>query len=283
MFWGGNFVVGRLIGGEVPPTWLNLLRWLLAAVVLAPFLLRRTWRIRKDLIREFPALAVLSTLGLVGFNNFLYLGLVTANLASAALTFALTPFLVVLIDSCIRSGSLELKPILLSSVCFFGVLLSQWSDPSAVEASSIGMVYLFAGSISFATYSVALRFLARSIPSGESFFAQVILCLPIQFWIASQFSPDFEISHVSDAEWWGITYLGLFASALAFSLWSKGLRLVSAEQAGGLLALVPVFAGFFGWIFMSDETTSAELGLLVVVAIAATALGRSARPARSRS
>lgn len=275
MFWGGNFVVGRLIGGDVPPAWLNLFRWMLAALVLAPFFLQGLWTIRKHVIREFPALAVLSALGLVGFNNFLYQGLTSANLASAALTFALTPFLVIFIDACVGSRALNLRAFALSLLCFVGVFFSQWNELTSDQVSSLAMVYLIAAAFSFASYSVALKYLAQSIPSSESFFAQVLLCVPIQFWITLQVAPDFDIWGMEEREWIGIVYLGVFASALAFSLWSRGLRYINSEQTGGLLALVPVFAGFFGWAFLNGETSGAELGLLVLVAFAALGLGRS--------
>ena len=274
MFWGGNFVVGRMIGGDVPPAWLNLFRWVLAAVVLAPFFLPGVMRIRKYVVRELPALAVLSALGLVGFNNFLYLGLASANLASAALTFALTPFLVIFIDACVGSRRLNLRTVSLSLMCFFGVVLSQWSDLSGDQVSSLGMIYLAAAAVSFAAYSVALRYLAQSIPSSEGFFAQVLLCVPIQFWIALQVAPDFSVWELEEREWISIAYLGVFASAFAFSLWSRGLRRINSEQAGGFLALVPVFAGFFGWAFLNGETSGTELGLLVLVACAAFGLSR---------
>ena len=37
MFWGGNFVMGRMLRTDLPAEWINLLRWCIAAVVLLPF------------------------------------------------------------------------------------------------------------------------------------------------------------------------------------------------------------------------------------------------------
>ena len=94
ILWGGNFVIGRFIGPEVPGVWLNLLRWVIAAIVLTPFLLRPFWACRQQVWDNMPGLVLLASLGLVGFNTFLYVGLRDASVASAAIAFSTTPFLV---------------------------------------------------------------------------------------------------------------------------------------------------------------------------------------------
>ena len=46
LFWSGNHIVGRAIGGEVPPIGISTVRWLLPTVALGFFAyphIRRDW------------------------------------------------------------------------------------------------------------------------------------------------------------------------------------------------------------------------------------------------
>lgn len=55
LFWSGNHIVGRAIGGQVPPIGISTVRWLIPAIVLWPFahahvqrdwpLMRTHWRV----------------------------------------------------------------------------------------------------------------------------------------------------------------------------------------------------------------------------------------------
>ena len=47
LFWGGNFIVGRLVRQDITPLALTFWRWLLALAILLPLSaaeLRREWR-----------------------------------------------------------------------------------------------------------------------------------------------------------------------------------------------------------------------------------------------
>src|SRR5687767_12772316 len=65
--WSGNHLMGRAIAGHVPPLTITTLRWLLAALVLFPFIhgqLARDW----PLIRKH--MGVLIYLALIGGGIF---------------------------------------------------------------------------------------------------------------------------------------------------------------------------------------------------------------------
>ncbi|MFN9101568.1 MAG: EamA family transporter, partial [Betaproteobacteria bacterium] len=90
LLWAGNAVVGRLLAGEVPPLTLNLLRWLLTALILLPLAWRalRPWRA----IRERAGhLFLLGLLGVGAFNSLQYLALVTSSPINVTLVSASLP------------------------------------------------------------------------------------------------------------------------------------------------------------------------------------------------
>src|SRR3954447_3457208 len=78
--WSGNHLTGRAIAGHVPPLTITTLRWLLAALVLFPF-------IRGQLVRDWPEIrrhiGVLIYLALIGGGIFGALQFVGLQLTTA--------------------------------------------------------------------------------------------------------------------------------------------------------------------------------------------------------
>lgn len=90
LLWAGNAVVGRLLVGQVPPLMLNLLRWSLAALLLAPL----GWRALADaraLARAWPYLLVIGSLGVGAYNALQYLALTTSTPLNVTLIAASMP------------------------------------------------------------------------------------------------------------------------------------------------------------------------------------------------
>lgn len=42
LLWGGNFVIGRAVSGDIPPITLAFLRWIVAFLVFFPIAYQRT-------------------------------------------------------------------------------------------------------------------------------------------------------------------------------------------------------------------------------------------------
>jgi drug/metabolite transporter (DMT)-like permease len=278
--WGGNFVVGRMVGDEIPGMWLNLLRWIVAALVLAPFFLSRIWTSRQVILAHLPALSLLAALGLVGFNTLLYEGLKEAPVGAAALAFAATPFLVLLFDAALRRSMPDGWCLCCAILCLTGIGYGFRSSLADHSLSVGAFLFLGAAAASFAGYSVALKRFATSLPSGESFFAQILLCIPIQIGLTLLSAPEFEPLEMASHIWAAVIYVGVFAAAIAFVIWGEGVRQVRAEVSAAMLASVPVFAGVVGWLFIREETRPDEIMALAAVAIIAGAMGREGLRAR---
>jgi len=96
LFWSGNFVVGRAIRGEIEPLALNFWRWVIAAVVLAPF----AWRAlvaQWPLLRgRLPYIAALGFTGLALPHTCSYYAVQTTSPVNALLILILMPVFVAL-------------------------------------------------------------------------------------------------------------------------------------------------------------------------------------------
>ena len=74
VLWAGNAIVGRLVADMVPPMTLNLLRWAIALLLMAPFALG-FWKQRHALLAAWPRLVLLGFFGMGCYNSFQYLAL----------------------------------------------------------------------------------------------------------------------------------------------------------------------------------------------------------------
>src|SRR4029078_1065208 len=75
LFWSGNHIVGRAIGGHVPPVGISTVRWLIPSILILPW-------VRPHLKRDWPAIRThwkaMLWLGVTGgalFTALQYVGL----------------------------------------------------------------------------------------------------------------------------------------------------------------------------------------------------------------
>ena len=90
MLWAGNAVVGRMLVGSMPPVAMNVLRWLLVAILLAPL----GWRVLKNpaaITQRWRHLAVIGALGVGTYNALQYLALQTSSPINVTLIGASIP------------------------------------------------------------------------------------------------------------------------------------------------------------------------------------------------
>ena len=77
--WAGNAIVGRMAAGTIPPITLNLVRWIIAGLLLAPYAWRGVVAHRDTLRRHAGILTAMGLLSIASYNAFQYLALTTST------------------------------------------------------------------------------------------------------------------------------------------------------------------------------------------------------------
>ncbi|NJN45438.1 MAG: DMT family transporter, partial [Candidatus Competibacteraceae bacterium] len=95
LFWSGNFVLGRAVREVFPPLALSFWRWAAALVLLLPFVLPHIRSHWPSLRRHWKILTLLSVLGVVNFNSFVYMGLQSTMATNAVIMLSITPVMIV--------------------------------------------------------------------------------------------------------------------------------------------------------------------------------------------
>ena len=96
--WAGNGIASKLAVGVLSPAALAWSRWVIAACILTPFLIRRVWRVRASLRAGWRQIGILALLGMVLNQTFGYYAAQTLSATDIGLMMGLTPLLTVLLS-----------------------------------------------------------------------------------------------------------------------------------------------------------------------------------------
>ena len=256
VLWGGNFIVGSLMAHDLPGLWTNLVRWLIALVVLLPFCANSVWKHRVILFFHWRRLAVMALLGVTLFNTVLYIALQSAPISIAAVAFAVTPFLTTGLSALIKRERPPPRIMAAAAIALIGMVLAQWQSLQS-GTPIMGMVLVLLAALIWSSYCVALKQCTVPVPSRASFFCQII-CGTAFMIPAVAFIGMPEFSSLGPREWAGLGYLGIFAAALAFWLWQCAVADVGPTRASLFMNLVPISIVILGAIFLEIPISPIE-------------------------
>jgi drug/metabolite transporter (DMT)-like permease len=259
LLWAGNAVVGRMINDQVPPVTLNLLRWLLAGLILLPLgwpIFRRgsgLWAGRKRF-------ALLGLLGISLFNAMQYLALKSSTPINVTLVIASTPVWMLLVGK-----------------SFFGVAVNrrQW----------LGAALSIAGVLTVLVRGQFHQLLAFKLVAGDLIMLLATLCWAFYSWLLTRGNDpvairanwaQFLLAQIgygllwaglsSAAEWtftdahivWSgklvaaLLFVAIGPAILAFRCWGAGVARVGPNIAAFFTNLTPLFAALLSSLFLGE-------------------------------
>jgi drug/metabolite transporter (DMT)-like permease len=269
LFWSGNHIVGRAIGGEVPPIGISTVRWLLPTIALGFIAfphIKRDWPV----IRAHWG--ILLWLGIVGgalFTVGQYIGLQYTTALNVSVLNSLVPVLIIATGGIIfhdRVTPVQLCGILISSI---GVLViiaqGQLSNLRHLQFNWGDIIIVF-NMMVFAVYAVYLR--KRPPMHWMSFIfvfgaVSALTTLPFMVWEMAAgitFKPTW-------LTFFAIVYVCIFPSVLAFAAWNRGVQLIGANRSGPFVHLVPLYTAIFGSVLLNEHLSTFHIfGFALIIA-----------------
>ncbi|MGR6982172.1 DMT family transporter [Testudinibacter sp. P27/CKL/0425] len=248
LFWGGNFMFGKIISGEISPIVLNFSRWFPAALILL-LLFHRQIKPHFALIRRhWLLLTALGILGIIFFPVFLYQGLQTTTALNASIYLAAVPMATLLINRLIFHDSIEWRMLLGALLSFVGVLyLLVQGDFTNLSQLSInrGDVWAIGSALSWAVYCSIVRLkppqLVNSVFVTALVTIGVLLFTPVYLYAVIQ-GESAVYAELSLNQWWIVAYLIVFPSILSYVFWNYGISVVGSAKGASFTNAVPLFA-----------------------------------------
>jgi len=265
--WSGNHIVGRAIAGEVPPLATGCIRWIVPALILAPFAgphLRRDW---PEIRRTWPTILVLSLIGGAVFGTLQYVGLTYTTALNVSVLNSVAPVFIVAAGWLLfsdRVGALQAAGI---AVSFAGVLaIITKGRPDAI--SSLGfnfgdLVILFNMGL-WAIYSASLRQRGTMHWISFTFILAVISTLAtMPFWMAEHLSGN--VLRLTPGALAALAYVAVFPSLLAYAAWSRGVELLGSGRAGVFLHLIPLYSAIIAGAALGERIEAYHLAGFVLI------------------
>ena len=255
LFWSGNHIVGRAIGGHVPPVGISMIRWLIPAILIWPW-------VRPHLKRDWPAIRahwkVMLWLGASGgalFTALQYVGLQYTSALNVSVLNSLVPVLIVATGAALfrdRISPMQLAGIVVSSLGVLTIIGRGSLEVLERLAFNWGDLIIVFNMLMFAVYATCLRL--RQPMHWLSFifvFAVLSAGMTLPFAVAEYWRGErFELDWLTIG---AIAYVSIFPSVIAFAAWNRGVELIGANRSGPFLHLVPVYTAILGSTLLGER------------------------------
>lgn len=282
VLWSSSWVLIKIGLSDVPALTFAGLRYSVAFVLLLPLLALRENRAHFSAMTRMDWLS-LALLGLVFYTltqgaQFLALVYLPAQTASLFLSFS--PVLVALASALLigeRPSLLQIAGVLIYVAGAATFLL----PIDAGESRTIGYVIAAVGVASNAAAAILGRYVNRKAHLGAVTVTTVsmgiggisLLCIGV----VSQGMPPLEVRSIAIVGW-----LALVNTALAFTIWNRTLRHLSALESSIINSTMLIQIAILAWIFL-DESLGARQMIGLAVAAGGGLLSQITAPARSRA
>ena len=269
VLWAGAFIIARLAVGEISPMTLGATRWGMALIILATFTLprvKREWPIAKTFL---PQIIAAAAFGVAAYSPLSYFAAQTTSAINLSLLSVTTPIFIVIISATMGQKQ-SLHTWAGCIVALFGsfYLVSGGDINQILEMKfAAGDILMLAAAIGFAIYSIILK----KTPTGLSsitimtlmtFFA-VLMLIPCVIWESTLPSMVFNLNFVV---FFSIIFSAICSSIIAWWTWNIGLTKAGPELCGMIYYSLPLWGGFFAYIFLGEKMNSVHVisGALII-------------------
>ena len=254
-FWSGNFIVATEFTDQILPFTLAFWRWLIAILALLPF----TFQAARDhwplIQKHFLYLSITAILGVTVFNTLLYIAGHSSNAINMSLIAITTPIYIIILARIIFRERITANQAMGILITLSGVIiLITDGNPSLLLSIEFvrGDLWMLIAAISFAGYSILVKYKPSDIPAKVFLLATFILGLlylsPFYLWEhlstpPAQFSTTVVLS---------LLYVAIFASLFAFLFWNQAVQIIGPAKTGLIYYLIPVFSSLLAYLFQDQ-------------------------------
>ena len=258
LIWSGNAIVCKLAAGAIEPGGIAFYRWLLAWLLVTPFMARTVWQQRQQIRPHLRRLMILALLGMMLNQSLGYYAAQSISAVNIGILNALIPLLTVLLSLWLLRDTPTLGIATGSVLSFAGLLwLVSEGQPARLLAQGVsqGDLLMMLSVFTYALYGVLLKRWSLPFSGWMMLYLQMSAAL---LWLL----PDFLRS-----ESWALTadnlplvlYAALPASLLGTLFWLQGVRHLGANRTAIFMNLLPLFTTLFAVLWLGEQLRAYHL------------------------
>lgn len=255
LLWGSAFALSKLGVENAGPLIAATARFGLAAIFMGGILLLRRGQPAVPL-RLFPKLALLGLLGVGIYNWAFFLGLNWAPSSDGALIIPiLGPIWTTLLAAAFLGEELTKRKVVGLVLALLGAVVFFWSVLTQLTGGGLrlwGDLLFAVGTISFSGYTLlGKKVIAELGPLTTTAWAFIFGGAMIVLSGLPQVLHG-GFSGLGGAFWANMIYLAAFPSALAYTVFYRGVGIIGASRTAAFMYLVPVSAVTLGWWLLHE-------------------------------
>lgn len=255
LLWAISVVIARGVHEEIPLIGLTFWRWVIAVIVLAPFVWKDVLR-NMDIVREHWRIYLAQGAYMVGGATFLFLALNFTTAINASLVNTAQPAVTAFLTWIILKDRLKNIQYLGIASAIAGVMLmiARADIATFINLDFNGGDFLVILAItSYSMYAINLR----KLPTGMGTFSTLFVILffgmfpLLPFYIAETIlvrPMEFNLLTIETA-----FVLAIIVSIGSLALWNNGNRVVGPHRAAVFVSLMPVFGSVLAVFFLGEE------------------------------
>jgi drug/metabolite transporter (DMT)-like permease len=255
LFWSSNYLIARIANGNVPPHSLAFGRWLIALVLMLPWVWKDRHRIFKLAKAEWIACFILGALGIWICGAFVYIAAQTTTTANIALIYAAAPVGIGIISTYVLGVSWSVRQRLSVVFALLGVffILTKGDLLSLRHIHFVaGDVWVLLATCSWVAYSILQQRWPSQLAPMQRLFcittAGLVILLPFVLFESVTLS----LGWVSPTSIGVMLIAGIFPGLLSYWAYSFIIGHLGAHKAGLILYLGPVYSAFTAWWLLGE-------------------------------
>lgn len=254
LIWSLNNVVTKYVIEFINPVSISFYRWLIAFLVLTPFMLPKVWKSQVIWRPHLKQFAVLAAFGMVLYQGLAYVAAQTTTATNMGIVNAFIPIFTIFVSYLILKEQPSRYAIIGSLVSFFGLiyLLTHGQFASLLSLQGhIGDVLMIFAVFFYAFYGVFLKKWQLDITLWISLYIQIgfalLYHLPFVLWLGLD-----PINHQNVAS---ILYVGIVPSLLAPLIWMLAIQSLGPNRTTIFINLMPIFTAIIAYVWLKEQWT----------------------------
>ena len=269
IFWGGTFIAGKFLAGDVNPLDAAFVRFTIASIFLLVITRKLEGRLPRIQKNQLLPLVLLGATGVFAYNILFFTAFHHINAGKAALIIATNPILISLLSALLFKERLDLikGAGIIMSVTGAMIVISNGHLTDFVSYEIGRGELLICGCVaSWVAYSLIGKSVMGSLsPLAAVCYSSVIGTVFLG--LVSIFKGNLAtMGDWSMIDWFCLFYLGFFGTVLGFLWYYEGIREIGPMKASVFINFVPISAILFAWLILDEPVTASLLvGAVLVV------------------
>lgn len=279
--WSLNIAVTRYVTEYISPVSISFYRWLVAFIMLTPFMLPQLYKNRALIQQHWKQLAVLAAFGMVLYQGLSYSAAHYTTATNMGIINAFIPVFTILVSVFILKEWPNRFALLGCLISFSGLLLviakGHWANLLSLGGHA-GDAIMLAAVFFYAFYGVLLKKWQLKIPLFISVYVQIFFALLYHL----PFVLYFGLDAINAQNVWSVLYAGMFPSLAAPLLWMLSIQYLGPNQTSVFMNLMPIVTAAIAYCWLAEQWTVYH-SIGTALAILGVLLAQKKLPARVKS